>query len=100
MRLLALCLGLLPAITPVAALAQPAAGGADAKPKAARPAKPRASAVSSLAEDLAASLPPQDGKVVVGVAPLESDAKATRPDALVTTIAGLVAGRRGWEAPT
>jgi hypothetical protein len=60
----------------------------------------RASAISTVARDVAAALPEQTGRVVVAVAPLESDVKATLPDALVLSVASLVAGARGYEAPT
>jgi len=82
------------------ALAQPSPAGAAKDARPAKPSKPRASALSSVARDLAAALPAVEGRVVVAVAPLESDAKATRADALVVTIAALMAGQRAWEPPT
>lgn len=87
------------------ALGQPKADKPDEnekdKPSAAPPAPPTRSkpAVSTVAEALAAAVPKIDGTVVVGVAPLESDVKAPRADALATLVAAQLAGRRGWAVP-
>jgi hypothetical protein len=56
-------------------------------------------AVVTVAEALATALPKIEGRVVVAVGSLESDAKATRPDALATLVANQLAGRRGWTGP-
>ncbi len=79
--------------------AAPAASAAPG-PVAAPTPRARVSAIATVARDLVAALPERSGHVVVAVAPLESDVKATRPEALVLSVASLVAGARGWEAPT
>jgi hypothetical protein len=57
-------------------------------------------AVVTLAKDLAASLPALQGRALVSVAPLESDIKPTKPDALALLVGTQLAGQRGWETPT
>jgi hypothetical protein len=85
------------------AAAQPAAqppASAQPAPSAPPPARQRAQpAVVTIAEALAETLPKTEGRVVVAVSPLESDAKAPRGDALAVLVASQLAGRRGWESP-
>ncbi|MBK6513024.1 MAG: hypothetical protein IPG04_02610 [Polyangiaceae bacterium] len=84
----------------------PAFAQGAAEPKAPKEGPPppaqslrREPAVVTLAKDLAAALGPLDGAALVAVAPLETDAKSTRPDALAVLVATQLAGQRGFEAP-
>ncbi|NUP08526.1 MAG: hypothetical protein HOW73_20955 [Polyangiaceae bacterium] len=53
----------------------------------------------TLAKDLAAALEVGEGRATVAVAPLESDTKALRPDALAVLVGTQLAGQRGWDNP-
>lgn len=76
----------------------PAAPPAPPAPPPAAPARAQP-AVATIAEALASALPKIEGRVVVAAAPVESDVKATRADALATLVGTQLAGRRGWPAP-
>lgn len=83
------------------ALAQPAPAPRPEADRAApmtEAARPRA-AIAAVAGELAKALPQLEGRVLVGVTTLETDAKATRPDPLVLAVGALVAGQRKFEAP-
>lgn len=85
------------------ALAQPAPVADKAAKPAPAPAPAqlvrREPAVASVAKDLVAALGALSGPALVAVAPLESDAKATRPDDLAVLVASQLAGQGGFEAP-
>jgi hypothetical protein len=76
----------------------PAAPPAPPAPPPAAPARAQP-AVATVADALAGALPKIEGQVVVAVAAIESDAKATRAEALSALVATQLAGRRGWPAP-
>ncbi len=59
-----------------------------------------ATAIIDVAAGLDEALPPLEGRVVVGVAPLAADVAAPRGKALSVTIARVFAGRRHFEPPT
>lgn len=92
----------------IALTASMAAG--QGKPEPAKPAAPapptppadaprKEPAVVTVAKSLAAALPALEGAGLVAVAPLESDAKPTRPDALAVLVGTQLAGQRGWTMP-
>lgn len=98
--------GLLLASAALSAPTTPTKGSASASSSASgappmKPPPPRSvSAIVDIAAQLDAALPALPVKAIVGVAPLVTDVKAPRADALVTTIASVFAGRRGLEPPT
>ncbi len=57
-------------------------------------------AIVDIAAALDTALPPLDGHVLVGVAPLASDVAAPRAKALSVTIGQVFAGKRRFEGPT